>query len=213
MTALQKWTLSLAVVVVASTISYLWFDRPIALFFHRTVSEQATFAQLGRLPDPFLPLAVIVFVGLGLWRLSDQQLSKVQKCALVCSISLLAAVATKAELKLVFGRTWPVSWMGNNPSFIRDGIYGFNFFHGGNEYASFPSGHMAMICATISVLWIYFPSARAFYALAALATGTGLVVANYHFLSDVIVGSFVGISCGWIMTSLWLAHEPFKGRK
>ena len=111
-------------------------------------------------------------------------------------------MATKAELKLVFGRTWPSSWMGNNPSYVRDGIYGFNFFHGGNEYASFPSGHMAMICAVIAVLWVYFPAARTFYVVAILTAGAGLVVANYHFLSDVITGSFVGVTCAWITMSL-----------
>ena len=201
MTALQKWTLSLAAVVVASSISYQWLDRPIAFLSHRSISEHA-FVRLGQLPDPFLPLAVILFVSLGLWRLSGRVLSKVQKCALVCSISLITAVATKAELKLVFGRTWPSSWMGNNPSYVRDGIYGFNFFHGGNEYASFPSGHMAMICAVIAVLWVYFPAARTFYVVAILTAGAGLVVANYHFLSDVITGSFVGVTCAWITMSL-----------
>jgi membrane-associated phospholipid phosphatase len=210
MTALQKWILSLAAVVVASSISYQWLDRPVASFFHRSISEHA-FVRLGRIPDPFLPLAIIVFASLGLWRLSGRALSKVQKCLLLCSISLIMAVAIKSELKLVFGRTWPSSWMGNNPSYVRDGIYGFNFFHGGNEYASFPSGHMAMVCAVTTVLWIYFPAARTVYVLAILIAGAGLVVANYHFLSDVITGSFVGVTCGWITTSLGGALE--EGRE
>jgi membrane-associated phospholipid phosphatase len=206
MTALQKWIFSLAAVVVASGISYQWLDRPIALLSRRSISGHA-FVLLGQLPDPFLPLAVIVFVSLGLGKLSGRVLSKVQKCAWVCSISLITAVATKAELKLVFGRTWPSSWMGNNPSYVRDGVYGFNFFHGGNEYASFPSGHMAMVCAVIAVFWVYFPAGRAFYILAILTAGAGLVVANYHFLSDVIAGSFVGVTCGWITTKFAGAIE------
>jgi membrane-associated phospholipid phosphatase len=130
---------------------------------------------------------------------------------LVCSISLITAVATKAELKLMFGRTWPSSWMGNNPSYVRDGIYGFNFFHGGNEYASFPSGHMAMICAVFTVFWVYFPAARTFYILAISTAGASLVVANYHFLSDVIAGSFVGVTCALITMSLEVALK--EGRK
>ena len=206
MTALQKWILGLAAVIVASGISYQWLDRPIALLSRRSISGH-TFFLLGQLPDPFLPLAVIAFVSLGLWRLSGRVLSKVQKCAWACSLSLITAVATKAELKLVFGRTWPSSWMGNNPSYVRDGIYGFNFFHGGNEYASFPSGHMAMVCAVIAVLWVYFPAGRAFYVLAILTAGAGLVVANYHFLSDVIAGSFVGVTCGLITIALGGALE------
>ena len=77
---------------------------------------------------------------------------------------------TKSQLKLVFGRTWPDTFRDNNPSFLHDGVYGFNFFHGGHAYASFPSGHTAVTCAVISVLWIYYPAWRRLYALAVLGS-------------------------------------------
>jgi hypothetical protein len=40
-----------------------------------------------------------------------------------------------------FGRTWPESWLGDNPSWIRDDVFGFFPFHGGRGWESFPSGH------------------------------------------------------------------------
>jgi membrane-associated phospholipid phosphatase len=95
----------------------------------------------------------------------------------------------------------------NNPSFIHDGAYGFNLFHGGLGYASFPSGHMAATCAVVSVLWIMVPKWRPFYALIVLAVAAGLVGANYHFLSDVIAGGFVGASTGWMTVALWQARR------
>jgi membrane-associated phospholipid phosphatase len=58
------------------------------------------------------------------------------------------------------------------------------------------------------VLWIYYPAWRALYVLAVLAVATGLIGANYHFVSDVIAGAFVGVSSGWMTTSLW-KHEQF----
>ncbi len=213
MSALWKWTISLAGTASAAAISYEWLDRPIAHIFHQTVAHPEQFAELTHLPDPFVPLAVVVFTGLGLWNLSGRLLSWVQNCGLLCSISLIVAETTKAQLKFIFGRTWPDTWIHNNPSFLRDGIYGFNFFHGGPEYASFPSGHMAVTCAVASVLWIYFPKARTLYILGALAVAIGLIGANYHFLSDVIAGSFVGVSSGWMVTSLWKAHEHFDARE
>jgi membrane-associated phospholipid phosphatase len=213
MSALRKWTISLTGTASAAAISYEWLDRPIALIFHQTVAHPEPFAELTHLPDPFVPLAVIVFIGLGLWNLSGRVLSRVQNCALLCSISLIVAETTKAQLKFVFGRTWPDTWIHNNPSFLRDGVYGFNFFHSGPEYASFPSGHMAVTCAVASVLWIYFPKARMLYTVGALVVATGLIGANYHFLSDVIAGAFVGVSSGWMVTSLWKAHEHFAARK
>ena len=100
----------------------------------------------------------------------------------------IVAELTKIQLKLVFGRTWPDTFRDNNPSFLRDGVYGFNFFHGGHGYAAFPSGHTAVTCAVISVLWIYCPKWRWLYALAVLAVAVGLIGANYHFVSDVIAG-------------------------
>ena len=111
MIALQKWTLGLAGTALACAASYQWLDRPIALIFNRSVAHPEPLVQLTRLPDPFVPLAVITFVGLGLWSLSGRVLSRLQKCAFLCSISLLVAEATKAQLKFVFGRTWPDTWI------------------------------------------------------------------------------------------------------
>jgi membrane-associated phospholipid phosphatase len=31
----------------------------------------------------------------------------------------------------------------------------------------------------------------------------GLVGANFHFLSDVIAGGFLGITIGWLSVALW----------
>jgi len=56
-------------------------------------------------------------------------------------------------------------------------------------------------------------SARAYFASATTTmVGIGLIGANFHFLSDVIAGRFVGISSGWMLTSLWKAHEHFRSR-
>jgi membrane-associated phospholipid phosphatase len=44
------------------------------------------------------------------------------------------------------------------------------------------------------------------------AVAIGLIGANYHFLSDVTAGGFVGVSSGWMLTLLWKAHEHFRKR-
>lgn len=210
MSALRKWILTLAGTSAATVFAYEWADRPVAFFFHKTVARPETFARLTYAPDPMVPLAVIVFVILGLINLSGRALSRLQNCALLCSLSVIVAELTKIHLKLAFGRTWPDTFRDNNPSFLRDGVYGFNFFHGGHAYASFPSGHTAVTCAVISVLWIYYPAWRWLYVLAVLAVAVGLIGANYHFVSDVIAGGFVGVSTGWMLTTLWKAHEHFR---
>jgi membrane-associated phospholipid phosphatase len=203
LTAIQQWLLSLVVTALAVVISYLWIDRPIALFVHVHLPHHEAFAQLTHIPEPFIPLAIVTFFALGLRTMSGRLLSKNYTTALICSTSLIMAEAIKNQLKFIFGRLWPETWVLNNPSFIRDGAYEFDLFHGGAGYASFPSGHTSMTCAVISVLWILHPKLRALYLLVVLAITVSLIGTNYHFLSDIIAGAFVGISTGWMATALW----------
>jgi membrane-associated phospholipid phosphatase len=119
---------------------------------------------------------------------------------ILCECSILLAKALVAVMKLIFGRTWPQY---GTPSLIRDGVYGFNFFHGGREFEAFPSGHTASVCALVVVLWLCYPRFRLIYVACIAAMAIPLVVANYHFLSDVIAGGFLGSSTALLVASLW----------
>jgi len=203
MTGLQRWLASLAGTAVAATAAYLWLDRPIALLAHANGVHQNTFARFTHIPDPMIPLGIVCFIAVGLVAIAARPLPKLAIAAALCGISVVMAEATKNQLKFIFGRTWPDTWTNNNPSLIHDGVYGFNPFHGGEAYASFPSGHTTVTCALVSVLWVLYPQFRAVYALAVLTVVAGLLGANYHFLSDIIAGGFVGTSTGWMTVALW----------
>ena len=206
MSALQRWLLALLLTAVAVVVCYLWVDRPLALLVHAHSAQRETFARLTNAPDLLVPLAAAGFVAFGLWAIAEQPFSQLVRAGALCSISLIVAETIKSQLKFAFGRLWPDTWVQNNVSFIHDGAYGFNFFHGGPGYASFPSGHTAVTCAVISVLWVLYARLRPLYALIVLAVGVGLIGANYHFLSDVIAGGFVGTSTGWMTVAIWRAH-------
>ena len=212
MSPLQRWLLAFLLTAVAVVVCYVWIDRPLALLAHAYSGHRETFATVTHLPDPLIPAACIVFVAVGLCALAGSPISAVKTTAVLCSISLIVGETIKSGLKSVFGRTWPDTWVQNNPSFIQDGAYGFNFFHGGRGYASFPSGHTAAICAVLSVLWILYPKLRPLYALVVLAVAVGLIGADYHFLSDVIAGGFVGTSTGWMTVALWQARRARRAR-
>lgn len=203
MRGIAAWGASLAGSAVAGAGAYLWLDRPIAQTAYGYHAYQGSFAKLTYIPELLVPAACIVFFAIGLWALSGRALNNWGTTALLASISILVTELTKSQLKYVFGRTWPETWIQNNPSFIRDGAYGFNFFHGGVAYASFPSGHTAAICALVSVLWIALPKGRPLYTLAVALVVIGLMGADYHFLSDMIAGGFVGTSIGWMTVTLW----------
>jgi membrane-associated phospholipid phosphatase len=206
MTDLQKWLAFLALTVAGVVASYLWLDRPIAFFAHEHVRQFSIFAKMTQFPELIAPFAGAVLLGLGLLALAGRPMAKPLMTVFLCGVSLIVAATVKTELKYVFGRTWPETWVRNNPSLIHDGVYGFNPFHEASiAYASFPSGHTAAICALTSVLWICYPRFWPVYLAAILAVSIGLVGADYHFLSDVIAGGFVGTSTGWLLVTAWSA--------
>jgi membrane-associated phospholipid phosphatase len=207
MNGLRNWSLGFLGTAVAITVSYLWLDQPIAHLAHAELQRFHLFEKLTLIPDALVPLAVVAFVVLGLRGLSRRQLSRFQTVMLLSGVSLAVAIIIKDQLKFAFGRPWPETWVHNNPSFIRDGLYGFQPFHGGAGYASFPSGHATMTCTVMTVLWICYPRFRAIYALCMAAVAVGLVGANFHFLSDVIAGGFLGISVGWLGVAAWELGE------
>jgi membrane-associated phospholipid phosphatase len=199
---LRNWCIGLAITIVGVIASYLWLDQPIAFFVHRNVTDKTMFIWLQRLPIAFLLLSLLALAWCGLWALMDRPFSRVQSIGFACSLSFIATNFINDQLKYAFGRTWPDTWIDNNPSLIQNGVFGFNPFHGGPGFASFPSGHVAAVCAMITVLWWSYTSLRPIYLACAAAVAIGLVGANYHFLSDILSAIFVGVSAGYITTKI-----------
>jgi membrane-associated phospholipid phosphatase len=203
MSSVRNWAIGFCLTTAAGVLSYFWLDRPIALFVHEQLRGFDVFEMLTYVSAITTPLVVIVFAAAALRVLIGRALSRLQTVIALSVASLAISEAIKVQLKFAFGRTWPETWVRDNPSFIRDGIYGFNPFHGGPGFAAFPSGHMSAICAVMSVLWICYPKFRLLYALVMAVVGIGLIGADFHFLSDVIAGAFLGIWTGWLTVALW----------
>lgn len=199
---LRNWCIALAITAAGVIASYLWLDQPIAFFVHRNVADKTMFIWLQRLPIVFLLLSLLVLAWCGLWALMDRPFSRVQSIGFACCLSFIATNFINNQLKYAFGRTWPDTWIDNNPSLIQNGVFGFIPFHGGPGFASFPSGHVAAVCAVITVLWWSYASLRPIYLACVAAITIGLVGANYHFLSDILSAIFVGVFAGYITTKI-----------
>lgn len=199
----RNWGLGFLGTAIAVTVSYLWLDRPIAHLAHDQLQQFHLFEKLSLVPNGLIPLAAVAFLVLGLRGLTGPTLSRFLTVLLVSGISLAVAVVIKDELKFAFGRTWPETWLRNNPSFIRDNLFGFFPFNGGSAYSSFPSGHTTAICTVMTVFWLCYPRFRPLYALCIAVVAVGLVGANFHFLSDVIAGGFLGTFVGWLGVGMW----------
>jgi membrane-associated phospholipid phosphatase len=197
-----------ALVLCAIPLSILFADRPITAFVYALAHDmRAAFALPTRLVD-----LVEVFASLGLaWSFfrifRRAAFGETGEIVLRASLATFLGIGLKDVLKLAFGRTWPETWTCGNPSFIRDGAFAFSPFHGGAGWASFPSGHMLVICAACGCLWALTPRLMPLCALLPLVVAIGLIGADYHFLSDILAGALVGWAAGAFVATLQLSRE------
>ena len=204
MNDLAKWTVGLFICGIGVTVAYIWIDRPIAYFVHDELRGYRTIFDLaGRLPKLIGPLIIACTLILGVRALMKRPLTEFQTSIVLSALSLAISDLPENWLKFAFGRTWPETWVQDNASLIRDGVHHFNPFHGGPGFAAFPSGHMVAICAMMSVFWLCLPHFRPIYAICIGAVFIGQLGANYHFVSDLIAGGFLGTSVGWMIIALW----------
>lgn len=205
---LKYWIYGLVLCAGVTGLSYEFLDRPLSFFAHDNLHAYPIFAQMTGLTEYFPPLAILIVAVLGAMRLGDYPLGYRLEALLLSAVSLIVARAAKDQLKFMFGRTWPETWTNNNPSLIKDGAYGFHPFHGGIGYESFPSGHTVGICAVTAALWLYYPRFWPAYLALILVIAIGLVGANYHFLSDILAGGFIGASSAIFCTALFGRQRP-----
>jgi membrane-associated phospholipid phosphatase len=195
--------------IVVVMVCYWLVDRPVAWFVHHHGLFLRPLWQWPPLISDHLkavtPLAIII---VALWWICRPG-GRIQAVLLAISVNLVATTVLKQLLKWGCGRFWPETWKGNNPSLIGNGAYGFHPFHYGTAYESFPSGHAAVICSVLSILWLTYPRWRWWYAIVGGAVCLALVGMNYHFVGDVIAGAMLGSITGVCMTHLFrLQHGP-----
>jgi membrane-associated phospholipid phosphatase len=199
---LRRSLVALLVCAAAVLVCYLFVDRPVACFVHRhKLADDVVLRWLTYFPPLVQAWTPLVLAAL-LLRRAFGPFRRCELAVLTACVSMIVADQLRESLGYVFGRYWPETWIDNNPSFIKDGAYGFHPFHSGSAYGSFPSGHMARTVGLVSVVWVAYPGWRWACGLASLAVAAGLLGMNYHFVSDVIAGSFVGGVVGMYAASL-----------
>ncbi len=189
-------------------LSYFFADRQLAGELKPYLGGVKLFPRLTHLVDPVAPLAAIgtaLIAARALWR---GFLSPLESALLRLCCAILIAVALKDVLKEAFGRTWPATWTCNNPSYFGNGTYGFNPFHGGQGYASFPSGHTTVMSALAGALWVLWPKLRWLGIALTVAVAAGLLGADYHWLSDIMAGAILGGTTGIAAASIRRVSAP-----
>jgi len=195
-------------------------DRPVASWVHEHLGDHRWVWLHARYDGRLLPvgpftlmagpaealhrIAALVFSGLVVAALAGWRPSARGRIVLALCLAVFAAVEINAAMKIAFGRTWPESWLGDNPSWVRNGVFGFFPFHGGRGWGSFPSGHTTGVVTPAAVLWVVWPEMRVVWVAIVVVVVAGLVGGNYHFVSDIIGGVFIGACLGFGVVRLCL---------
>jgi membrane-associated phospholipid phosphatase len=205
MTVLRPYLWAFLTCVVLVVLAQGFVDRPAATFAHDHIDRNIVLDTMQRIPEWLTACAVPLLVAGGLWRLGSGRLPHWAQVLFLAAISLLLAAATKDVLKYAFGHTWPDTWINHNPSWVQNGVYGYFPFHGGPGWSSFPSGHMTVVTAVMGVFWLAWPRLRAVWVLPAAITAIGLYGMDYHFVADMIAGSFLGSA---VAAATWRIAAP-----
>lgn len=192
------WLFSLVACAAIVAFSFARVDVPVA----RHLWHAGRF--LSPLNEAF-GTAVILFaesavvVALVLARLVRGHISLLgETLAIACLGSICAYGINDQVLKVVFGVPDP-------KAVLHGARHAFNLWKG-SEISSFPSGHMVLAGAFAGVFMrLYRVTIWPLAALLLLAAGL-LVLGDWHFLSDVVSGAFLGVSAGILAGEGRAAH-------
>lgn len=178
-------------VVPLTLLSYLLLDQRVAILIHDFILPHDMLRKaISNIPD-FLLLIVLVITVLAWSRyffLSAQGIRNRQtRFAQLCGVSVPLAYAVKALLQSAFGRVNTRVWL-DHPE-----LAGFHWFAAVPTGYGFPSGHMTVFTALAVVLSYSYPRYRSVYLTLLVLLGVALIVTNYHFLSDVTCGAYLGL--------------------
>jgi len=212
-----------AMCTVLVCVSVALIDRPVATWVHEHLGYQryswfaanfhghmlrfGPFSFMAGPAEAIRPLTALVFAVLAIAATAGWRPKMRGRIALALCLSVFASLVISGMAKEAFGRTWPESWLGDNPSWIRDGAYGFFPFHGGDGWGSFPSGHTSVVTAPATILWLVWPELRVLEATIVVVVVAGLIGGNYHFVSDIIGGLLLGVAIGLGVAGLVLSPK------
>jgi membrane-associated phospholipid phosphatase len=174
-------------------------DIPTALYFWKVGHLRTPLnAAFGSAVILSVQSAIILFLVLA--RLIRGHISVFgETLAIACLVSMCAYVVNDHVLKVFFGVPNPVD-------VVHGAGHSFNFWMGTGS-GSFPSGHMVLAGAFAGVFMRLYQGSIPLFSILLLLAAALLLVGDWHFLSDIIAGAFLGTSAGILAGEGWAAHS------
>jgi len=195
--------LGIIIISLATVLCINYLDAEIAINVMRFLR---TFHKInkvtGNIPDllpHFVAISTVLMWVVYFYRLRKKRFGEETLFLKLGGAALPIAYLVKTLSKFIFGRTSPRSWL------IHHHPLEFHWFKLWSS--SFPSGHMLVFAALGMAIIIYYPKYRDLVIIFLILLGFALIGTDYHFLSDVIAGAFLGIITTY---SLWYLFEKRK---
>ena len=177
--------LSFPIVVLFCVVGYFFFDLSIAKYCNSVFSNNKIrrilkdISKLG-IATFYLICSAVIFMFFRFIRKREIWSNR----ALFVFLSISSSGMLVLITKFIFGRYRP-------KMFFKEQLYGFEFFQLKGKITSFPSGHASTIVALMLSLCFISPKYRVIYFIIAFVVVISRVFVCHHFLTDVVVGSYV----------------------
>jgi hypothetical protein len=129
---------ALLLCAVLVLLCYLFVDPPFPFFVHdHRFADYAVWKWLIYPPPVLQAWAPVVLAGLMVRRVYGH-FRRWELAVLVACVTIILVEQFRLSVACAFGRYWPITWIKDNPSLIRDGVYGFHPFHGASSMGASP---------------------------------------------------------------------------
>jgi membrane-associated phospholipid phosphatase len=176
---------------VVLTFCNFFVDREIALFVGKVFYRNPVWSKYTAvIPDLLFLLVCLTTVSAFIcyqYRARKGIYDEDTKFFQLVAFAIPASFLIKSVLKFVFGRINTRVWLDHHD------WYGFHFFQGSGDYGGFPSGHMVVFATFAAAFSRRYPRYNSLYLFFLLLLAAALITTNYHFLSDVVAGAYLGV--------------------
>jgi len=188
------WLLSLLICTLAVALAYVYLDVPIVHRFYGLLGSAESVGK-GFASAVLLSIEAAIALLLVWIRITRGHLSRFGEATALACLTSICAYA----IKLFFGVP--------NPAAVLHGArHAFDLLAGSSN-CSFPSGHMVLAGAFAGVFMRLYRASILPLSALLLSAAVLLIVGDWHFVSDVVAGTFLGVSAGLLAGEVWLAHS------
>lgn len=216
MHSLLNLRLVIAGILVSSTsiLFIVLLDGPLAEYFkpqfgsrvHVYAAELTDVAKAGPFFAVSIVIAMLGYVAGKVQKTRNSVWSEVTRWGFQALMAFLFSGVVVQLLKHLLGRKRPYAVESLSP-------HEFHFFTANYEFHSFPSGHSQVMFTAATLLWLIWPKGGiVWFVTAGLIALTRVITLN-HWMSDVLIGAYVGIAVTMITHRAFQRSERFRVRE